>query len=216
MKNNFPQKKLAGRIIFVTLFLCIGYSVLRYNIIGDVPWKDVPFFILNKGISLAALILLTLNFSLAPLKRMNISLSDQLLNARKSLGVVGFILAFSHLIMSITILNPSYYPSFFYEESTLNTRGGLSLLGGVLSFVFLWIYFLSFKQDLKKQYKIISVITSREVILSVLFFIGIHLFCFSYPGWLTFNKWPGGLPPISLISFVILLMTFVINLVGRK
>lgn len=216
MNNISPRKELAGRLILVTTLMSIGYSILRYNILGDVPWKDVPFFILNKGISLAALILLILNFSLGPLKQLGISLYDQLLDARKSLGIVGCILAFTHLIMSVAILNPSYYPSFFYDEGTLTSRGGLSLLGGVLSFVFLLIYYVSFKQDLKKQYKIIRVITSREVIMSVLFFIGVHLFFFSYPGWVTVHKWQGGLPPISLISFIILLTGFIINLIGRK
>lgn len=216
MNSISPKKVLAGRIIFVTTFMSIGYSILRYNIIGDVPWRDVPFFILNKGFSLAALILLILNFSLGPLKQLGISLPDQLLDARKSLGVVGFILAFTHLIMSVAILNPSYYPSFFYDEGILNARGGLSLLTGVLSFVFLLIYYISFKQNLKKQYKIIRVITSREVIMCVLFFIGAHLFFFSYPGWITVYKWQGGLPPISLISFIILIIGLVINLIGRK
>lgn len=216
MNSISPRKELAGPIILVTTLLSIGYSILRYNVVGDVPWKEVPFFILNKGISLAALILLTLNFSLGPLKKLNIRINEELLDARKSLGVVGFILAFVHLIMSVAILNPSYYPVFFYDEGTLTTRGGLSLLGGVLSFVFLWIYYVSFKQDLKKQYKIIRIITSREVIMTVLFFIGVHLFFFSYPGWVTVHKWHGGLPPISLISFIVFLTGFVINLVGRK
>ena len=216
MNSISPRKDLAGRIIFVVIFISIGYSILRYNVIGNVPWRDVPFFILNKGISLAALILLIFNFSLGPLKQLGITLPNQLLDARKSLGVVGFVLTFTHLIMSVAILNPSYYPSFFYDEGLLNARGGLSLLAGVLSFVFLLIYYISFKPDLKKQYKIIRIITSREVILCVLFFIGAHLFFFSYPGWITVYKWQGGLPPISLISFIILITGLVINLIGRR
>ena len=165
MKSISFRKELTGRIIFTTIFISIGYSIIRYNVLGDVPWRDVPFFILNKGISLAALILLILNFSLGPLKKIGIALPTQLLDARKSLGIVGFILVFTHLIMSIAILNHSYFPSFFYDEGTLNARGGLSLITGIISFVFLSIYYVSFKPDLKKEYKIIRIVTSREVII---------------------------------------------------
>jgi hypothetical protein len=216
MNRITHSKEFAGRIIPVTIIMSIGYSILRYNIMGDVSWDDVPFYILNKGISLAALILLSLNFSIGPLKRLNISVNQQLLDARMSLGIIGFTLAFTHMVMSVAILNPVYLPSFFYEGGLLNARGSLSLLGGVLGIVFLCIYYVNFKPDIKRQYKIIAVVTSREVILSVLFFMGVHLFFVSYPGWLTVHKWHGGLPPISLISFNVLLVCFVINLMGRK
>jgi uncharacterized membrane protein len=59
---NESSRNSAGVIILVTLLLSIGYAVLRYHILGPVPWKDLPFFILNKGLSLAAFVLLTLNF----------------------------------------------------------------------------------------------------------------------------------------------------------
>ncbi|GAF87193.1 unnamed protein product, partial [marine sediment metagenome] len=54
-------KNSAGRIILIVLIFSIGYAIVRYHVAGPVPWKDFPFFILNKGFSLAAFILLTLN-----------------------------------------------------------------------------------------------------------------------------------------------------------
>jgi len=39
----------AGALIAVTMSLAIAYAILRYHILGDVPWKDLPFFILNKN-----------------------------------------------------------------------------------------------------------------------------------------------------------------------
>lgn len=216
MNNTSYKKQYARNIIIITTFLSVGYAVLRYNIFGGVPWKDLPLFILNKGVSLASLILLTFNFSLSPLKNFGISISDKLLSARKSLGVTGFAFAFMHLIMSISILNPAYYPIFFIEEGSLTLRGGLCLLGGVLSFILLWVYYKSFKQMVKKDNKINAMITSKTSILYILFFLGIHLFFLGYTGWTTVELWPGGLPPISLISFLIFLIGFLINVFGRK
>ena len=40
----------AGTSISLVLIFGLAYAVLRYHIAGPVPWKDFPFFILNKGI----------------------------------------------------------------------------------------------------------------------------------------------------------------------
>jgi len=65
------ENSAASMISWVIAF-GIGYSVLRYHIVGPVPWKDFPFFILNKGICLSAFILLTFNFSFGPAKNLGL------------------------------------------------------------------------------------------------------------------------------------------------
>ena len=69
-EQAISNKNAAASIIMVTLVLSIGYAGLRYHIIGPVPWKDFPFFILNKGLCLAAFVLLTMNFLLGPLNNL--------------------------------------------------------------------------------------------------------------------------------------------------
>jgi hypothetical protein len=64
--NDTIDRNAAGSIITVTISLAVGYAVLRYHIAGGVPWKDFPFFILNKGLCLGAFVLLTFNFALGP------------------------------------------------------------------------------------------------------------------------------------------------------
>ena len=76
------HKNSAGKIILACLLFSIGYAILRYHIFGPVPWKDFPFFILNKGISLGAFILLTLNFSLGPLNNLSVKVPEGWLNAQ--------------------------------------------------------------------------------------------------------------------------------------
>ena len=48
----------------MTILASVGYAVVRYHIAGDVPWNEFSLFILNKGLCLAAFILLTFNFAL--------------------------------------------------------------------------------------------------------------------------------------------------------
>ena len=85
MNEKLTDKNSAASVITVTLVLSIGYAVLRYHIVGPVPWTDFPFFILNKGLCLAAFVLLTMNFALGPLNNLGASVSQGWLNARKAM-----------------------------------------------------------------------------------------------------------------------------------
>ncbi|GBF18741.1 hypothetical protein C21_00906 [Arenibacter sp. NBRC 103722] len=62
---------------------------------------------------------------------------------------------------------------------------------------------------------LINVITSKEILLGLLFLLGIHLVFMGYSTWTSPSKWQGGLPPISLDSFIVVLFGFANNGIGR-
>ena len=134
MDESPHLKNSAGSIIAITCLLSIGYAILRYHIVGPVPWKDLPFFTVNKGIALSAFILLTFNFSFGPLSNLGIKLPDGYLNARRAIGMTGFLMVLIHALMSLMIFNQDVYGKFFYQNGTLTLIAGLSMLGGHLSF----------------------------------------------------------------------------------
>ena len=206
----------AGTITLVTLLLSIAYAVLRYHIMGPVPWKDFPFYILNKGLCLAAFVVLTLNFSLGPLNKLGFPVPQGWLMARKALGMTGFLLVLIHALMSFLLFRPAVYQQFFEANDTLNLVGGLSMLAGVFGFVILWGYNLSFQTFLREDHAFIAFITSRRFMLFALILGGLHLFFMGYQGWLNPAGWHGGLPPISLVAFTIFAIGYAINLVGRE
>ena len=210
------RKNAAGLIIAMTLFASLGYASLRYHIFGPVPWKDFPFFILNKGFSLAAFILLTFNFGLGPLKNLGVKVSEGWLNSRKALGMTGFLLVLIHALMSFMLFTPAVYAAFFEADGTLSLIGGLSMLGGILSFVVLWAYNLSFQTFLREDEAFIRFITSRRFMLAAMLLAAVHLFFMGYKGWMNPSGWHGGLPPISLVGFVIFSLGYLVNLFGRK
>jgi DMSO/TMAO reductase YedYZ heme-binding membrane subunit len=217
MNNTDSTKKnSAGSIISITLLLSIGYTILRYHIVGPVPWKDFPFFIFNKGISLAAFILLSFNFSVGPLKNLGIKVSGGWLNARKALGMTGFLLVLIHALISFMIFKPEIFGKFFAEDGGLTLFAGLSMLGGVLSFVVLWIINLSFQTHMSEDKAFIKFITSRKFLLFAMLLSLVHFFFMGYEGWLNVSGWNGGLPPISLVAFTFFIVGYVINLLGRK
>ncbi len=214
--SNDAKKNSAASIITIALIFGLAYAVVRYHIVGPVPWKDFPFFILNKGISLSAFVLLTLNFGLGPLNNLGVKVSDGWLNARKSLGMTGFLLVLIHALMSFLLFTPTVYAKFFETDGSLTLLAGLSILGGVLAFVVLWAYNLSFQTFLREDQAYIRFITSRKFLLTAMLLGAVHLFFMGYKGWLDPSGWHGGLPPISLVAFAFFAAGYVVNLFGRK
>jgi len=206
----------AFSVIWTVIALGIAYAVLRYHIVGPVPWKDFPFFILNKGLSLAAFILLTFNFALGPLHNLGVSVPERYLNARKAMGMTGFLLVLIHALMSFLLFRPEVYASMFQADNTLTALGGLSMLAGVLAFVVLWAYNISYQTHLREDRAFIAFLTSRRFMLFALLLGGLHLLFMGYRGWMNPAGWHGGLPPISLVAFSIYAIGYVINLLGRE
>jgi DMSO/TMAO reductase YedYZ heme-binding membrane subunit len=211
-KNN----NAAASVITVALVLSIGYAILRYHIVGPVPWTSFPMFILNKGLCLAAFVLLTLNFALGPLNNLGFPVSQAWLNARKALGMTGFLLVMLHALMSFLLFSPANYGKFFADNGTLLLLGGLSMLFGVLAFVVLWGYNMSFQTFLREDKAFIQFITSRKFMLFALLLGAAHIFFMGYEGWLQPAGWHGGLPPVSLVAFSLFAVGYVINLFGRE
>ena len=206
----------AGLIIAVVLIFSVSYAIVRYHVVGPVPWKDFPFFILNKGISLAAFILLTCNFGFGPLNNLGVKVPAGWLNARKALGMTGFLLVLIHTLISFMLFSPTVYAKFFETDGTLTLLAGLSMLGGVLAFVVLWAYNLSFQTHLREDRSFIEFITSRTFLLWAMLLGGVHLVFMGYQGWLNPSGWHGGIQPVSLVAIVIGVAGYLANLLGRK
>ena len=210
------NKNSAGRIITVVLLFSIGYAIVRYHIAGPVPWKDFPFFILNKGISLAAFVLVTSNFAFGPLKNLGVRIPVSWLNARKAMGMTGFLLAFIHILMSFMLFSPAVYSKFFEADGTLTLLAGVSMLFGVLAFVVLWAYNMSFQTHLREDKAFIQFITSRTFLIWALLLGAVHLVAMGFEGWMNPAGWHSGIPPVSLVAIAFFVVGYVANLLGRK
>jgi DMSO/TMAO reductase YedYZ heme-binding membrane subunit len=214
--NDHSTKHAAPQIIATAIVVGLAYAVVRYHIAGPVPWKDLPFFILNKGVSLSAFILLACNFGFGPLENIGVRIPASWLGARKAIGMTGFLLVLVHVLVSFMLFKPEIYAQFFENDGTVTLQGGISMLAGVLGFVFLWAYNLSFQTFLREDESFIQFITSRRTMLFALLFGGVHVFFMGYEGWLNPAGWHGGLPPISLVAFAFFVAAYVVNLFGRR
>ncbi|MBW2241119.1 MAG: hypothetical protein JRH01_03970 [Deltaproteobacteria bacterium] len=214
--NDATDRNAAARVIAVTMSLAIGYAVLRYHIAGGVPWKDLPLFIINKGLGLGALVLIGLNFGIGPARNLGLPVSQAWLDARKALGMSGFLFVLVHALISFLLFSPAVFAKFFDPNGMLTGAAGISMLAGVLGFVVLWGYNLSFQTHLREDKAFIGFITSRRFFIWALLLGGVHLLFMGYSGWLDPSGWHGGLPPISLVAFVFFVASYLLNLFGRE
>ncbi len=171
---------LVGILILFTV-----YAVLRYNVFGDVDVQNIPVFILNKSISMSsAFFLLLAAWSHWHKEK----------EATKIWGTYSLHLAMVHVVLSLMLLSDVYYPKFF-SEARMNVDGELSMLFGALA---AYLYVLLRKTGIAKR-------TFHLIQLLAAVAIAVHLFFMGYTGWLKYGSWQGGLPPISLLSFIIVL-----------
>ena len=167
------------------------YAVIRYNIFKDVPWIDLPLYVFNKALSFTAIIL----FGVFQYIKSRPGYEKG--NHIKEYAVI---MAVLHVIISIIIISPVYFEKF-YSGQHLNLTGGLTLLFGVLAFGVMLL--LSSNYILKENMSNPNYLNSAVY----LFFIitAGHIFVMGYEGWLIPGSWPGRLPPISLLSFIVVL-----------
>ena len=188
--KNYTNKFTNLNIIIIVLILTSLYAILRYNVFGNTPWNQLPLYILNKILSFSGLLLITLNLSAKLLPRLK--------NSKQTLGIIGFILIFIHILLSLILSSPLNYSKLYTDSGLFSAFGGISLSSGAIAFTFLLIYIFYEKsktiQNIFQNHRI----TAIQSLLPL-----IHLFFLGCSGWITPQKWQGGMPPITLISFIL-------------
>jgi hypothetical protein len=173
-------------------FISAVYAVLRYVVFGSDPLINLPAYLINKAIALTA----AFCYCLAA---WNHRQADE--ERRRFWGGLCGGSAFMHILLSLSILSKSYYPKFFGLER-LNLVGESMILFGALTACCFFAF--SGAAPFKEHLKELRVFGGA--------FLGIHLIAAGWGGWLTPQKWNGGLPPISLISFVLVVAGVVLYL----
>jgi len=178
-------------------FAAMIYAVVRYNVLGEVAWANVPVYVTNKGLSWAGLAL----FGLSVVSREKVD--------RRGYGTLAAGAILAHVVMSVLVLSPAYFTKFFSESGRMNGVGEASMLAGVLGCVVLGGLYTANLQ-------------AREAGASlragwgraVLWLSAVHVLIMGFAGWLAPSGWPGYLPPITLWSFLMALYFLLAR--GRK
>ena len=170
-----------ANIKIVSILIAAGlYTIVRYHVFGPVLWQDLPVFTFNKILIFSALILWTFKAQ----KFFEFVDKSLLLNLIKIFVVL-------HILLSQIVLKPYYLKSFFTDNG-LSLSGNLSILSGVMAAtVFFGGKLLHLSQSMR--------------FLLLTGFIALHLILMGAPSWLQPETWHGGMPPITLISFLLVI-----------
>ncbi|QGJ70973.1 Hypothetical protein PBC10988_26760 [Planctomycetales bacterium 10988] len=193
------EKPLSRHLFPTAVFLaCMVYAIFRYNVFGEVSPEQIPLFIFNKGASFAGVILLGWSRCEADPRR------------RRDWGMAGMNLILLHVIISLSLLTPAYFGKFFHSSGMMNWQAETSMLCGTLSFLLLCWLFVATLQEKKKAKAAASTSLLPGAGRTMLLLAGAHVAFMGYAGWLKPKTWHGYLPPITLLSFVVV-MIFILS-----
>lgn len=181
------------------LLLTLAYATIRYVVFG--PWNvgHIPLYVLNKAISWSALWLVALALALGPLARLAPRRFAKHLWRRRYLGIMGFLLASLHVVMSLAILNYAYYRQFFRQAFELTALAEFSMAMGALAWFLLLAPLAGSLPGAREQMSARYWQFLQKIGVWGLLLGGLHV-SYGVPGWLTPALWYGGLPPITLWS----------------
>lgn len=185
---------ISGRLYFqVAVILLIAgiYACTRYVIFGSVYWIQIPVYILNKTMAVAAVFTLMIS-ALGNLRKRG--------KVARDWGIITLHLTIYHAFLSLLILTPEYYD--FYWRDVLTLEGNLVMSFGAFGTYCVAMLYMS------------RAGTTRMAAFKVLaaFSIGVHIFLMAWNGWLHPENWYGHMPPISLWGFLFTLVAFGIYL----
>lgn len=169
------------------------YSLLRYVVFQGVSVEQIPVYVTNKAVSWTGLILL----GLAPLLR-----SER----RRPIGQAGLLFVLLHLVLSLTMLNPVYFGKFYQQDGHLTWQAEASMLTGAVAAVLMLKLFIHPGENSNSQGSLIPGLGR-----TILIFSGFHVLLMGYEGWAVVTDWPAGLPPITLLSFICVLVFLVLR-----
>ncbi len=190
------MKGIRKELVFVILVFLLSflYAWLRYVVFGPYTSDDL-LFILNKASAFTVVLNTFLAYSPIRLSQLK----------RKIIGISSFYIALVHVILSLVLLPTGYYKNFHYDTGKLTTTFGLAVFFGILALLALIAIFLYFKTRPRKEvnYRIFYQLT-----VAFYLFLALHILLIGYQNWFNVQGWYGGFPPITLISFIMLMASW--------
>ena len=174
--------------IFLGFFL---YAWLRYISFG--PYTNNDFlFVLNKSFAFSVIGIMFTAYLPVAYRKLR----------RDILGYAAFYFTLIHFILSLILLPGKYYHHYHKPDGRLCFDFKMAVIMGIVSFFVLLVMYCFFK--LKKKSGINPKIFGCLTCTYYLTLLG-HIYFLGYENWVHPEKWHGGMPPITLISFILMI-----------
>lgn len=175
------------RIVLVYL-ASVVYSSVRYVVFAPKNLENLPVFVVNKGVSMAA----ALCFALAFFARWQRARGRAWATEPAWWFRAGIFGAVAHVPMSLAILRPVYFKEFFVESGRMSFNGEMVFLFGAMTVG--GIYLLSRAAWNERHRWWLSLATMLTLF--------VHTLCMGIARGLNINKSHAYLPPMWLLSLI--------------
>jgi hypothetical protein len=191
------------------LVLSLIYAIVRYHLFKGLEWVHFPLYTLNKVLSFGGLTMLVaaVFFRL----RTNSKPDDR----SDTLMFSGIVCVLLHVAISLILISPNVYEGLYRSEGMFNWLGQLSMFFGVLGLLFM-VLFRILPVLLNDETRHRSLEKIMKSLPPGFLFFGLHVFFLGFKGWFTPVEWPGGMPPISLLSFLMAAAGLIVALKLRR
>jgi hypothetical protein len=176
-----PERQTAAAVVAGSTM----YASARYHVFSNVPWTDWPMYTLNKAFGLSALVLLVVAVARRRW-RPELPIGRTMLAAGVLFGM--------HVLVSLALLSPAYYPKLF-SGGKLSALAGTALVLGAIATAALAAGAKPRPQETADE-------KARGLALLACA-VGAHGALPGVANWLEPSTWPGFLPPITLVAFVL-------------
>jgi DMSO/TMAO reductase YedYZ heme-binding membrane subunit len=214
-QRELPPHRLwqptTAKWFFWIIGAALAYAVIRYHFAGHVPWRHFPLFILNKAMSLAAVLFLACSYLIGKIFRWHDGDKALRLVVIKFCGLMGFFLAAVHAFFSLSLLSPAYYGKYFDDGGRLNLQGESALAIGVVALFFLLAPALTTLPGMPKAIGGWRWKRNQRTGYIALVLVAVHLVILGIKGWLAPGGWHAGIPPVSLVAVVAALLPLVVK-----
>lgn len=194
-----------GACIAVVMLLSVGYATLRYNVCKGVSWADWPTWTLNKAFAVASLALLLV--AVIRWRRCAGASCSRVLSASAGMAAI-------HVVLSLLMMSPAYYAKFFIDGKLTSPAGWSMFLGVIAAMIMVR---RGSGDTISSTEEAAAKGRKRGVLMVVMVavLVALHALLQGFSGWFAPRHWPGGLPPITLISFILGGSVFLVVLIWK-
>ncbi len=182
--------------LLTMFFLTAVYAVIRYAGFGHVSLVHLPVYIMNKAICMTAAESLFM-------AAIGVMRSER--DAVRFWANACSQLVFVHVLLSLGILSKGYYTHFF-DGDRMSLTGEMVLLTGALAVYCFW----------RLQAARTKPVFRHTLTILACAFVAGHLFVMGYNDTLQVQKWNGGLPPMSMLSFLLAVASLIVFLSAKE
>ena len=179
------------RSIAIVIGCVLFYAIVRYHLLKGVPWHHFPLYVVNKASAVSAVFFFALALAFPAIRKTGNG-------EERRCALAGLVLVSIHAMISMLILNAGYFPMLF-RDGKLNLTGEISLLLGIVALTIAVILATGALPPLRT----FSERAGERLKVCTLALAGAHVYFLGIASWLKPSAWPGNLPPLTLVSFVV-------------